>query len=639
MIRTTFFFRWCCWLAVLFAIGTGTFTGCNCDSGENVGIKIEPRITEPQSGQQISARVPIAVGFSSDSQLEEVRMVEVWLTPQGSEKGRKIAELYKEPYQLQWNSFQVKDGYYKLHAVAFSSRGDDHKTTQFLVQVTNSPPDMWFVNCVDGQFIRGEYSFVVGVNQTSAELKAPPTLLLNGQAGPNTVDQRPPYRFPVPTASYQEGELIQVVVKAQDTKGNEKRIVCSPQVDNTPPTVSFTRPEVDGLLLGRSFTAEFAAKDRFGVREVRLWVDGSSCPTDKMDSSGGCKPEDTWVGTQDPGYPVKVALPPGYQTEQEILLTARAVDRAGNISEPARLRIRIDPLDPEIFIRSPGQGEVLREEVEFSARITDNHRLQNVTFAVENGKEIINLVTRDQSSLGTELSLAFSEKSAIRRFGLGVKTFVVTAVDQSGNTAVAKREFRLGCGDSTECPLGQVCHNSVCLIPAALNQPCSPSIPCTIGTICIENSEPFCSSAKSSYCRLRCHPGNKFVTPQPCNAGYFCDKNSQVCLPSDRCDPITNRGCASTQQCVLVDDDSGICYPIGTIKDGDVCEETCHVQRNCAKGSWCVFLLDVGRTSCMKVCDVKNPVACSANQTCYALRWSFGGNALNIGVCGDRPKN
>lgn len=622
---------------VFIMVVSAWISGCDCGPSENIGIKIEPKIKEPLSGQQLSARVPIVVEFSADSKKDEVRMVEIWLTPQGSDKGRKIAELYRDPYQLKWNSYQVTDGYYKLHAVAFSGRGDDYKTTQSLVQVTNSPPDLWFVNCVNGQFIRGEYSFVVSVSQTSAELKAPPVMLINGQAGPNTLDQRSPYRFSVPTTSYKEGDVLEVVVKGQDIKGNEKRVICNPQVDNTPPTVTFTRPEVDGLLLGRQFGAEFNARDQFGVKEVRLWVDGSSCPADKIDTSGNCKPEDQWVGTLDPGYPIAVSLPKGYQTEQEILLTARAVDRAGNISEPARLRVRIDPEDPEIFIRSPGQGEVRKNDVEFSARITDNHQLKKVIFAVEGGRETITLLTREQASLGAELSLEFQEKAAISRFGMGKRIFVVTAVDQSGNTTISKREFRMGCGDSTDCPLGEVCHNSVCLVPAALNQPCSPSIPCAIGTICTENSEPFCSSQKSSYCRKRCHPGNKFVTPQPCYGGYFCDKTSQVCLPSDRCDPITNRGCASTQQCVLVDDDAGICYPLGNVKDGDVCDETCNVFKNCTKGSWCVFLLDVGRTACMKVCDVKNPTTCQSGQKCYALRWSFGGNSLGIGVCANAP--
>lgn len=621
----------------LFLFLVMTVAACDCSSGENVGITIEPLLSNPTSASQLAARVPVEIKFSDRTVMDEVRMVEVFVTPQGSDKSRKIGELYKSPFTFKWNSYQVTDGFYKIHAVAYSFRGDDFSTRKILVQVANNPPDLWFVNCINGQFIRGDYSVVVALNQTTIELKDPPTLLLNGQEGPKTVDTRAPFRFPIKTGDYNEGDVLDLVVTGVDVRGNQKRITCAPQVDNTPPTVRFTRPEQDGLLLGREFTVEFDPKDRFGIKEVRLWVDGSACALDPSDSQKECNNSNSWIGTQDPGYPIKVSLPKGYQSEQEILLTARSVDQAGNVSEPARMRVRIDPLAPEIFIRAPGSGEVFNDKIAFEARITDNQRLKKIEFSVDGGPKRITLLSRGQTTLTSEITLKFEETNAIKKFGLGKRTFVVRAEDMSGNVTVSKRDFRMGCGDSTDCPLGQVCFNSVCTVPAGLNQPCGAGTPCGIGTICTENSEPFCGGTKRQFCRKRCNPGNKFVQPQPCGQGFFCDKDNQVCLPADGCQPITNQGCQAGEQCILVDDDAGICYPVGSVKNGEVCDETCSSQDNCVKGSWCVFLLAVGRTSCMSVCDVKNPVTCRPGERCYALRWSFGGGSLNIGVCG--PSN
>ena len=375
------------WFVLLWVTAMMSTVGCDCADQTSIGIVLKPKLSKPSSGDQLAARVEMEVTFDNNDPVDEIRVVEVFITPQGSSRRRKIGELYKKPYLFKWNSYQAKDGFYLIEAIAFSNRGDEFRTRKTLVQVVNSPPEMWFVNCVTGQFVRGDYTVVVSVNQTTLALKEPPLLTINGEPGPKTTDKRPPFRFPITTKNLKEGEVVEIVAIGTDTRGNKKRILCSPKIDNTPPTLEFTRPALSGLLLGRSFEAEFDARDRFGVREVRLWVDGSPCALDAKDPSKVCTEKNSWIGKSGPSYPIQVTLPKGYQTEQDILLTARAIDNAGNFSKPARLRIKIDPLEPEIFIRSPGQGEVIDDTVDFIARITDNQSLKRVEFRVEGGKK------------------------------------------------------------------------------------------------------------------------------------------------------------------------------------------------------------------------------------------------------------
>lgn len=634
---------------------------CNCEDDVFDGRTIEVDVVSPKAGP-VSGDVDFSIKLTPE---DAVQLVEIRITPQSRTQKRatiKIGELHKAPYTFRWNSVLVPDGFYRLEVVAFNEQKITFRSPSLLIQVINEPPKLWFVNCTDGQFVRGLTSLVVSLQQQDTLLKGAPRLFINGKAGPVTSDRSAPFRYLIDTTKYAEGEKLSLAVIGEDLRGNQRRITCRPTVDNLPPTLQFRNPNKDGTLLGRTFTVDFLARDRFGVREVRLLIDGKACQdqpstpangTDAGDGgapdapapdggadagpdtsdkkSDGCSQSIRWVGTKSPYYPIEVKLPASYNTEQFIVLTARAVDQAGNISDPAiRLRVRIDPVPPEIFIRSPGQGELVGDKVNFTARITDNQSLEEITMHVEtkSGKRVELLLLTPRTSQATP---SITMKSVEKKLGFGRHHLVVTAIDQSGNKTTQKRLFLVGCADSTDCPPGQVCHKSRCLVPAGLNQPCNDDNPCAVGTVCVEGEAPFCSRTKRTYCRKRCNPGNKFVPSDNCAKNFYCDRDIKACIPSDGCLP--GRGdCGPGRKCVMVDDDSGHCRPAGPIPIGKACTETCTGARNCGQDAWCVFLLDEGKSVCMKLCDTQNP-KCPNNRPCLQLQWGFGGKPLRWGVC------
>ncbi|MBK06126.1 MAG: hypothetical protein CL920_07645 [Deltaproteobacteria bacterium] len=630
---------WYLWfsLALLFL----TVGACDCGVDALKGVTLDVKLLKPTPGP-VSGKVPFEVSVSPD---DATRFVVVQITPQALPgkvaETRRIAELHKKPYTFEWNSFQVPDGFYRVQAIAYDEGGGEHLSTLRLIQVSNEPPRMWFVNCHDGQFIRGIHSLVVSVSEQETLLSGAPKLFVNSIKGPETLDSKAPYRFLVSTLTYADGERLSVAAEGEDYKGNRRRIRCFPIVDNTAPTVQFREPAQSDVLLGKKFTVKFDAYDRFGVREVRLWVDGVACQKVETQSTNLSQSEEQGecqvgyaplVGRDSPLFPIEVSLSDAYKTEQPIVLTARAVDLAGNISEPAaQLRVRVDPVVPEIFIRSPGQSELLWTSSSFTARITDNHLLEKVELFVKAGGKKIALLEKVVNQ--SEFTPSVDVSDVRKKFGYGKHSFVVRATDKSGNVAERTRLFLVGCGDSTDCPVGKVCHRYQCLTPAGLNEPCNTNTPCAIGLACTPGSLPVCSSsAKGSFCRQRCNPGNKFVSSDACPPTYYCSKSLKVCMPGDPCVPLVKENCGAGKHCVPADDDAGMCVPIGNVANGKACGENCSASGNCRRGSWCVYLLNLGTTSCMKACLLDNP-RCPTGSRCSPLQWSFGGGKLQYGVC------
>lgn len=610
---------------------------CNCESESiRTGLTLQIQFEKPKSGA-VAGDVPFHITVKNSTTKKELetgefKMVEVFIQPLGKSVGQqRIAELHHSPFTFEWNSVQVEDGFYILKAKVWDSEGGVHESKRTLIQVVNTAPELWFVNCGDGQFVRGVYSLVVSLHRPKAELKGPPTLSINGLQGPKTTDRKHPYRFEIDTRTFQEGEFLSLAVRAEDLRGNARTIVCRPRVDNVRPTVRFVAPKQNGALISRSFEVSFSVFDLFGVKEVRLWVDGSACPQTRSEPDPSCSKKPAWVGVKAPFYPIQVDLTNAYKTEQTILLTARAVDQAGNLSDPpAKLRIRVDPVLPEIFIRAPGQGELIQDTVTFSARITDNDTLKRVFFRIEGAKG--DPIILDKRPNTSEVTLSLPINQATRRFGRGQRYLVVTAEDASGNRATARRLFNIGCSSAADCPVGKVCHAFECKVPAGLNQPCDKDRPCALQTACVPGKIPLCSESPKTFCRKRCHPGNKVVPPDPCARGFYCDKRTLTCMPTDQCLPLRDT-CKSNEQCVPLDDDSNICIPTGSVRPGGRCDGGCGMENNCGRGFWCVFNQVSGGNTCMQACDSGDPSTCPSGQQCLRLRWSFGGAPLRYGIC------
>ncbi len=637
---------------LLFLLSFGE-QSCDCGTEIQRTELLEVKIVKPAVGV-VSGQVEVLIKVIPHRQS---RFAELYLIDPNEENAQKqkrlIAELHEEPYHFFWNSLQVRDGHYRLQAIVYDESKGENRSQRIPIQVLNDPPHLWFANCVDGQFIRGIYPLVVNYEQDKTVLKGPPILFLSGNKPQKALERRPPFRFLISTLAWPEGAHLDLVVEAEGSNDHLARIRCRTRVDNTPPTVRFKQPLKKNILLGRQFTVLFETFDRFGVKEVRLWVDGQSCGEDESSSKtkvndggaddsskdGGSNESQRncpngrtgWIGRQAPLFPVNVTLSKRYNSERSIILTARAVDLAGNMSDPpAQLEVKIDPISPEIFIRSPHQSAVLEQKISFTARVTDNHLLQSVEYLVFDGKKYTSLLVKNLHLSAWSQTLSFS--NAMKRFGYGHRWFVVRAVDASGNQSEKRRLFSIGCVDSTDCPLGKICHQFRCLVPAALNEPCDEAHPCIFGTRCVAGNTPVCSASQKRYCRANCNPGNKFVTADACQTGYFCSKTTRACMPGDGCRPLKG-DCGTGRQCVPMDNDSGICVPVGHVSLGRPCQQSCQSRGNCPRGAWCIFLVNIGKTACLKICEVNGAHKCPNSQRCIPLQWSFGGNQLRYGIC------
>ncbi len=607
--------------------------GCNCEVEFVESTQLNIRIVKPYSGQTISGRVEFFVKLSPEQEVDSVKLFIQPLASKSKLSQKKIAELYKKPYRFFWNSWEVRDGRYSAWASAVTLDGRESSSRKVFLNIQNEFPRLEFVNCRSGQFARGKFSLLVRGSKGNEPFVTSPVLLLNSAEIYRSITSTPPFRYLIDTSKFRDGALLHFRAEVPPTpKGLAfYPAECQLRVDNTPPSVRFLEPREGGdslPLFGRSFRVSFQAYDRWGVREVRLWIDGSNCSSEP--SKGGCRRENRWIGTKPPLFPIEVKLSGAYRGVTRVSLVARAVDKAGNISDPpARLIIRIDPLPPEVFILSPGVGEIIESSITFKAKIVDNTALEKVLFFVKTKSKSIPILSKELSG-GSSVEVV-TVGNPEQKFGKGRHYFYVEARDRAGNVTVTFRTFAIGCVDTSDCPPGLVCHKGDCLKPAGENEPCSDRVPCGVGFQCVESSTPYCGTTRRSFCRRRCHPGNEFVSPEPCQKGFFCSKRERVCLPGDGCRPLSD-DCGPGKQCVLTDDDSGICMPIGPVPPNGSCSQSCSPYRNCQRGYWCVFYTSSRRSACAKICDTLNP-KCPAGTRCVPLVWSFGSKPLRYGTC------
>lgn len=608
-------------------------TGCDCGL-EEVSSAFRVRIVNPSAGTVISS-VSIELQFSPQ---DDVQSAQIFITPLGSELTQKILELNKAPFVAFWNTTETDDGYYLLHAEALDQRGKIARSQNVRVRILNNPPQMRFINCSDGLLIRGIYPVMLQIDENATELQQVPQLFINGREEPKSPDYGSPYRFSVSTTDFPDGDGLQIAAEALDIYGRKKRVECYPRIDNTRPTVRFKSPIGDiTQVLGREFLVRFEAEDLYSIKEVRLWIDGSPCVRGYKDPlSAECRDDLYWIGMQWPDYSISVKLPDHYQVATTLSLTARAIDKAGNISEPAaKLEISIDTQPPDIFIREPTATQVHVDLVNFTARVTDDRQIAEIVFMLRGDNKAEFALQRWSHRLGTLPSnptLGYTVTDATSRFGFGQWLFVVTATDMAGNTAESSRMFRIGCAQHSDCATGQLCHSSQCTEHIALNHPCDEQQPCGLNASCIAGDAPLCRPTAQRFCRQRCNPGNKYVPADTCPEGFYCSQHKRVCMPADGCRPLSD-DCGPQKQCLPIGENLGICIPIGQVADGDNCSEDCNADDNCIAGSWCISPDGDSIRICRIACLVTAPASCPQNTICKPLLWDYGRKTLIYGVC------
>ncbi|TNE50038.1 MAG: hypothetical protein EP343_09980 [Deltaproteobacteria bacterium] len=643
------------WIACLIGLGLlGIVSGCDCGPLARQKVPIQLELVTPKASQLVWERMPVSIRILEGE--EDLSLVEFELSPVGKEQFRTIGSLPKPPYEFRWDSRGVPDGFYKLRVVGYDASQNAYPSRTILFQVHNAAPQFWFVNCTSGQWLRGSYPIVIDKQKEDPAWTGPPTVTLNGQTLKHSPTSQPPYRYAIDTEAFSDNDSLRIRATVKDVRGMEATIECRPQVDNTPPTLQFLRPYREGQLLGLRFLTQFRANDNVGTQRVQFWADSARCADpDPNNPTNPCSADSLWQSEKGPDFFINVALSSRYKAEPSDLIQVRlkavAVDLAGNQSyPPTTMTVSVDTKPPEIVSMRIDEPTVLRTDqnqlpivdaatkrLVLCTQVKDN-RLAAVDFSIEGGKTPY-LFPGKGGTTGTTVlrpveNFCLTIDNPIDKLGLGVRHFVVRAIDQAANLNRRRLAFRIGCSDSTDCPPDKVCSVGYCRTPAGLGQPCDAKTPCSVKTKCVygpPEGQSYCSTIREGLCREPCNPGNKFLQPDSCSQSFFCSTQELACVPGDQCNPKTQSGCGATEQCLLKSNGASICVPVGPNGVGAECKEDCEVTTNCSRGSRCVLDLSSLKLSCRRYCQSDDN--CPSNERCASVEYAFGGGKVAMGIC------
>lgn len=146
------------------------------------------------------------------------------------------------------------------------------------------------------------------------------------------------------------------------------------------------------------------------------------------------------------------------------------------------------------------------------------------------------------------------------------------------------------CRATSDCASSYTCQAGTC------KPPCAPSC---VGRICGSDG---CGGSCGS-----------------CGAGQYCSAGSCITPPQDECNPVSNTGCTSPNECILLANETPKCALLGTGTQGSFCS----ASTPCDGGYACF-----GGT-CRKVCTLGSDAACPGTTTCKAVSgW------VEHGACG-----
>ena len=184
---------------------------------------------------------------------------------------------------------------------------------------------------------------------------------------------------------------------------------------------------------------------------------------------------------------------------------------------------------------------------------------------------------------------------------------------------------------SKGCPAAQQCYptstSAACGNPGTIaeNSPCTATTSCQKGMLCVGSvCKKLCDSSGSN-ASFACAQGK-------CDTLQYSDGkpvgfNLGTCVVYGKCNPVTNVGCASNQNCDLVKEGT-VCIPHGSKTQG----QGCNSLSECSKGFMCIG----NPMICMQKCSTAGGGSgCPGGKQCVMV--TSGDNATpapnNLGVC------
>jgi hypothetical protein len=213
------------------------------------------------------------------------------------------------------------------------------------------------------------------------------------------------------------------------------------------------------------------------------------------------------------------------------------------------------------------------------------------------------------------------------------------------------------CADDAACDQGLKCFSGVCLSASCAGKQCGPDgSGGSCGTcpgIQTCNGSGQCVACVPACTGKMCGPDGCLGSCGNCPPMQTCDGNGQcVCTPSclgkvcgddgcggscgtcapgwlcgagscsidpNSCDPVSNMGCASPNQCVLLSSEKPTCGVTGTGGQGSACTTTA----DCQGGYGCFA------GTCRKICLVSTGAGCSGGSACTGVGgWIFYGACM-----------
>jgi hypothetical protein len=219
------------------------------------------------------------------------------------------------PYSVSWDTVGVAEGAHTLTARAYDGEGLTGTSVEVPVVIDNTAPSA-SLTAPTGTHVRG----TVQLAATASDNRAVVRVEFHAGAELLGTATTAPYTASWDTTGWPEGAHT-LSVRAYDAAGNVHVTTRTVTLDNVSPTVALTSPQNGGTVF-LSVTLQASASDTSGVTQV-VFYDGG-----------------TVIGT-DTTAPYSVSWNTLLVAKGKHTLTARATDRAGNVTTSAPISVTV----------------------------------------------------------------------------------------------------------------------------------------------------------------------------------------------------------------------------------------------------------------------------------------------------------
>ena len=340
--------------------------------------------TAPLDGAAVSGVVTLSASATDDHAVGSVAFYD---------GATLVATDTAPPYGATWNTGGVP-GSRTLIARAYDLAGNQSSASITVTVVDPVPPSVSLSAPAAAAWVRGAFTTAASASDNVAVSRV--EFLAGGALV--TADPDAPYSATVDSATFADGPLS-VAARAVDLQGNQATASVSVNVDNTPPVVAITAPATGSSVTG-AITVTASATDAAMAR-VDFYDGAVLFKTDTTTPYSG-----TWSSS---------VL--GAHT-----LTARAYDRAGNMTESAPVTITlVDATPPTVSISAPSAGAYVRGTFSVTASASDNVGVSRVELLA--GGALV----------ATDTTLPYSASIDSTSLPDGALVLTARAVDVAGN--------------------------------------------------------------------------------------------------------------------------------------------------------------------------------------------------------------